>query len=99
MKPDNFTFLLEPVRLSWLIYSVLDSNQDMTSSSMQRVTPPTQLSASPSQTSTVTELPSAHSDGVELWSSKSTQLSCQCVLRHYPVSGIPDSENPYPVHH
>jgi len=67
---------------------------------MQLVTPPTQQSRCPSQTSIVAKLLSAHSDGVEMWSSKSTQLNCQCVLRslcHYPViiRFRTDGENPY----
>jgi len=67
-------------RVSWLLCCTLDSNQDITSSNVQLVTPPTQLSGRPSQTSTVPKLLSSYSDGVELKSTKSTQLLPVWVL-------------------
>jgi len=56
IKPNDFTYLFR-----WLlICSVLDSNQYQ----MKLMTPLTQMSVCPSQTSSVPKLLSAHSDGV-----------------------------------
>jgi len=63
-KPDNETALLTYYFIDYSLISGL--NQEITSSNMKLVTPPTQLSGCPSQTSAVPELLSAHSDGVEL---------------------------------
>jgi len=112
MKLDNFNYLLSTVkweiRVSWLLCYGMDLHQYVTSSNMKLVTPSTQLSRCPSQTSTVPKLLSAHSDSVV----DSTQLSiCLTDLKSlssiqldsrfsYPtsISLRPNSENAYLVH-
>jgi len=72
MKPNNFCWLL-----CRLICSAIDWNQDTKSANMNLVTPPTQQSGCPSQTSSVLKLLRAHSDCVV----DSTQLSvCLNIL-------------------
>jgi len=71
MKPDNMLILLiyyfvHYSLLNTQLTALLYLNHDIRSSNTQLVTPPMQQSRCPSQTSSVPELLSAHSDSLEL---------------------------------
>jgi len=113
MKPKILLtyYFVDYSLVSWLHCCSLYSNQDITSSNMKLVTLPTQLSRCQSQTSTVPELLSAHSDGVV-----DSTVSVSQSIRQYPISSKfwfgrdsrfnypatiwfrPHSQKPYPAH-